>query len=380
MIVQRDFHRPGMASLAGRCPRPDFVEPAAALREGQPLVVDDVERSPLLSERTRFVYHAIEFGAYICVPMVKGEQLIWTLTVVSNTARHWTPDDVTLVQEVGERTWDAVERARSAEELRQSQRKLVEANGKLTRAVRVAEEAVEARDEFLSVAAHELKTPVTSLRGYAQTLLRRYQAGEVIDRGRLVRALQIIDQQSHKLGRLVSHLLDLSRLENGQLVLERQRADLVPLVHVVVSMARLSATRHALVVETPARAEASVDPIRIEQVLTNLVDNAIRYSPTGGRVEITLSLRGSKVVFEVRDHGIGIPLEHLPRIFDRFYRAHEGGSIAGLGIGLYVSREIVTLHGGRIEVESPPDGGSRFIVTLPLGDERADGRVRLEET
>jgi signal transduction histidine kinase len=238
-----------------------------------------------------------------------------------------------------------------------------------------AEAAVHLRDEFLSVAAHELKTPVTSLRGYAQLLLRqtngRVAAPEAEQRIR--RGLATIDRQSHRLNELISQLLDVSRIQAAKLTLEREPTDLTRLATEVVEAAQASTDLHALAVEAPAAVWALVDPLRLEQVLTNLIANAIKYSPEGGPVVCQVASHpagaGDTVRLSVRDHGTGIPPENRARIFERFYRAHAGGqlSTAGLGLGLYISREIVELHGGRIEAEFPADGGSCFVVTLPAG-------------
>ncbi len=121
--------------------------------------------------------------------------------------------------------------------------------------------------------------------------------------------------------------------------------------------------------------EVEVDPLRLEQVLTNLLDNAVKYSAEGSSIEIDVSQAGEGTLeIAVRDHGVGIPTEKRARIFERFYQAHGSGFQSGLGLGLYVSGEIVELHGGEIRAEFPPDGGSRFVVRLPIqsGAERAD--------
>ncbi len=226
------------------------------------------------------------------------------------------------------------------------------------------EEVDRLKDEFLSVAAHELRTPITSLAGFAQTLLRQQEKQGTLDPERLSRGLHVIVRQADKLAALVTQLLDVSRIEAGRLTLQRQHADLVRIVEDVAAAARLSSDHHEIVVQAPPRAEAFVDPLRIEQVITNLVDNAIQYSPSGP-VEIRLAAGEGPIEVAVRDHGIGIPSEHLPHIFERFYRADRGGHVAGLGLGLYISNQIVALHGGQIRVECPPDGGTCFSVTLP---------------
>jgi len=128
-------------------------------------------------------------------------------------------------------------------------------------------------------------------------------------------------------------------------------------------------SRHALTVQAPAALPASVDPIRLEQVFTNLLNNAIKYSPDGGAIDVEV-LRPTPAVAQVavRDHGLGIPPEQRARIFERFYQAHTQRHLSGLGLGLYLSQEIVTLHGGRVTVEFPSDGGTRFIVSLPTSE------------
>jgi signal transduction histidine kinase len=235
---------------------------------------------------------------------------------------------------------------------------------------REAREAISVRDEFLSVAAHELKTPLTSLRGYAQLLEREFERRDQPSAERVHRAARTIQMQSDKLTRLISQLLDVSRIQSGKLAIERKPTDLSQLVQDVVSAARTQLRGHTLEVETPETAEALVDPLRVEQVLTNLVDNAIKYSPEGGPISVRLSRVDGCFTVEVRDRGVGVTPEHRAHIFDRFYQGQAGGPLtgmAGMGLGLYISRQIVELHGGTIRAEFPDEGGTRFVVTLPAG-------------
>jgi signal transduction histidine kinase len=232
---------------------------------------------------------------------------------------------------------------------------------------REAREAISIRDEFLSVAAHELKTPMTSLRGYAQLLGQGISAGDVIDAKLLAKGLRVIDTQAEKLAQLTAQLLDVSRIEAGKLQLEPRQVDMADLVRGLAASAQAGTREHVVRAELPARCPVFIDPLRIEQVVTNLLSNAIKYSPHGGDIEVLLdATRTDNIRLQVRDHGIGIPPERRGRLFDRFYQAHGEGYRSGMGLGLYISRQIVELHGGELRAEFPPDGGSRLVVYLPV--------------
>lgn len=232
-----------------------------------------------------------------------------------------------------------------------------------------AEAAIRARDEMLSVAAHELRTPVTSLRGYAQLLLRQLRNEGVLQRDMVRRALEIIDQSSARLVDLVGQLLDLSRIRAGRLVLQPQEVELTSLVRRVVAATQLRAGEHRFVVNAPANLLACVDPLRLEQVLASLLDNAVKFSPTGAPIRVRLSANEGLVRLSVRDYGPGISRKQRAHIFDRFYQGHAGDTLArgpGMGLGLYISREIVELHSGQIGVQLARGGGTRFSVSFPL--------------
>jgi PAS domain S-box-containing protein len=230
-----------------------------------------------------------------------------------------------------------------------------------------AEAMVRARDEFLTVAAHELKTPLTSVLGSVQLAHHQVARGRR-DPERLQRHLGLAERQATKLGRLINTLLDVSRIQAGRLQIEPQRVDLVPLVAGVVEAACAQSAEHSVSVSAPPSLFAVVDPLRLEQVVTNLVDNAIKYSPDGGLVEVELSQPDAETVcLAVRDQGVGIPASQRERVFEQFYRAHGESYLSGMGVGLFVSRQIVELHGGSIAAEPAPDGGTRFVVKLPVG-------------
>lgn len=241
-----------------------------------------------------------------------------------------------------------------------------------------AQKAIRTRDDFLSIAAHELKTPVTSLRGYTQLLQRQFRKEATLDPAQvsLQRKLDIIELQSQKMSKLIGRLLDISRLEASKLTLERQATNLVGLVEQALSNLQTGASLHTLNLDVklaPAESRsitAMVDPLRIEQVVVNLLDNAVKFSPEGGeiRVEIGLSVidASTMVRVSVTDQGVGIPVEQRDHIFDRFYQAHSEGHLGGMGLGLYISHQIVELHGGQLVAEFPDGGGTCFVFTLPV--------------
>jgi signal transduction histidine kinase len=241
---------------------------------------------------------------------------------------------------------------------------LMEANELLRQEIAERRRAEEARDEFLSVAAHELKTPLTSLKGFVQVLLRQAERGKAADPGRLTRSLRTIDEQSQKLARLVTQLLDVSRIDAGRLGLETRRTELVRLVKDAV--ARTRSARRALSLRVPASLTAWADPLRLEQVLTNLLENAIKFSPEGSPVEVRVWREGRQARVAVSDRGAGVPPDQRGRLFQRFFQAKGSERMGGMGLGLYISRQIVELHGGRLTAEFPRAGGTRMVVALPL--------------
>jgi PAS domain S-box-containing protein len=234
------------------------------------------------------------------------------------------------------------------------------------RLYRSAREAVQDRDAFLVVAAHELKTPVASLHGYSQLLRRSTSAGQLPPVYRLDKALDVLERESAKLGRLITNLLDLARIEAGRLSLDIGRADLVALAANVVERARLIGPHANIELEAPRQVVLNCDALRLEQVITNLVDNAVKYSPADASIRVTIAeLDSGQVTLTVRDTGAGISADKRDHIFDRFYRAHADEHASGMGLGLWISRQIVELHDGSIRAEFPPDGGTRMIVALP---------------
>ncbi|MBV9171589.1 MAG: GAF domain-containing protein [Chloroflexi bacterium] len=329
---------------------PDRV--ARVIRTGEPLLFRSLpeEGTPAWVREARRVApdRPIHFTSGLMVPLYTRAGLAGVITCLAlRQRRPYDARDLSLAQDLARRCSMAIENADLYREAR---------------------EAISIRDEFLSVAAHELKTPMTSLRGYAQLLEREFQRSESPNPVRAARAALTIQVQADKLARLVGQLLDVSRIQSGMLAIQREQTDVTELVRGAVDAARNQLREHTILFDAPGGLVLEIDPLRIEQVVTNLLDNAIKYSPEGGQIEVSVSADDGFVDLSVRDHGVGVPIEHRGHIFDRFYQAHAGGpltSMAGMGLGLYISRQIVELHGGSITAEYPDDGGTRLNVKLP---------------
>ena len=227
-------------------------------------------------------------------------------------------------------------------------------------------EASEAKDKFLAVLSHELRTPLTAILGYA-ALVRKGKMGEAA----VSQALEVIERNAKLQTQLVEDLLDVSRIISGSLRLQIRPLALGPVIEVAVANARPGAETKRVrldLVLHPSAATISGDPVRIQQIVSNLLVNALKFTPSGGKVEVRLERRGPEVQIVVHDTGGGIRREFLPYVFDRFRQqdATEARSHGGLGLGLAIVRHLVELHNGSIEAESPGEGqGATFTVTLP---------------
>jgi PAS domain S-box-containing protein len=228
----------------------------------------------------------------------------------------------------------------------------------MAREVRARAE-VSARDAFLSVAAHELKTPMTTARAAVQMLLRASRGRSDLDPTR-TRYLELVNEQVDKLGKLVSRLLDVEQIQNGRLALLKERTDVAALSRKLVD--QLGHVDQAISVTGPSSLFADVDPLRFEQVVTNLLTNAIKFG-LGKPISVGIEPYGSGLRLTVRDGGSGIPAHLRAHVFDRFFQANPDRS--GMGLGLFITKEIVASHGGSIVYESPEAGGTLFTVTLP---------------
>ena len=228
-----------------------------------------------------------------------------------------------------------------------------------------AEAALRVRDEFLSTASHELRTPIAVLGVQAQTTLRRWQRTGQLEPDAAVKALRTIGRQADKLARLVNLLLDVSRLDTGKLSVQPELTDVPPLIEDVVALAQALSDQHPMSVTAPEHLECRVDPLRLEQVLMNLLDNAIKYAPDGAHIAVSVRRDSDqRIELAVRDFGPGVEPDKRDQIFERFYQASDQHGRSGLGLGLYLSRSIIELHGGELNADFPRDGGTRFVIHL----------------
>jgi signal transduction histidine kinase len=288
----------------------------------------------------------------LVVPLRVRDQSLGLVTCVYGRGqRRYGPDDLALAQDLALRAALALDNAR------------LYAAERTARAD--AEAAVRVREEFLAVAAHELKTPITSLRGFAELGVRAFEGTGTIDPSFARRTMETIDRQSARLSALVANLLEVARGTAQRDAIAAGPINLVDLVRSVIEVVRVRADQHPMTLTAPEPVEIVADQLRIEQVVTNLVDNAVKYSPPGSMIDITVRAEGETAEVVVRDYGMGIPREHRHRIFDRFFQAHVGEQSSGMGLGLYISQEIVRRHGGTLRAELPEDGGTRMIMTLP---------------
>ncbi len=230
--------------------------------------------------------------------------------------------------------------------------------GVIARDVSARKRLERAQEDFLAMASHDLKSPVTVLRGRAQLMRRRKRYDEA--------TVDAILEQARRIERLVTDLQAVVQLEAGTTALRRMPTDLGRLAHDAIDRIRPQARSHRLRLVVPDKPIVGQwDPDRLGQVLDNLLGNAVKYSARGEEVTVQVEASDGETCLQVRDRGAGIPPEVLPRLFERFYRADHTGGSSGLGLGLYISRMLVEAHGGRIWAESTPGEGSTFTVVLP---------------
>jgi PAS domain S-box-containing protein len=310
-------------------------------------VTEEVLRATARDEEHLRLLRSLRLVSLMCVPLSTRGKTLGAITLASSeSGRRFGPEDLAFAQDLAGRASVAIENSRLYREAR---------------------EAVRARDEFLSIASHELKTPLTTLQLQIQGLARKLKSSveEPALQG-LAARVATSERQVERLTALINNLLDISRITAGRLDLDLEPVDLAAVAREAAARFREDLARAGCVLELRAEGECvgQWDRLRLEQVVTNLLSNATKYG-AGRPIEIEVDGGEATARFSIRDHGIGIPAEHQARIFERFERAVSDRHYGGLGLGLWIVRQIVDAFGGTIRVESRAGAGSTFTVLLP---------------
>ncbi len=331
--------------------RPHMDKPSGVtnvLQTGKSLfmavVTDDMLVQSAKTKEELALLRKINFKSVMLTPLIVEGKAIGVLTfVTAETARTFTQADLTIAEEVASRAALAIHNARLFSDI---------------------QAAVAIRDEFISVASHELKTPVTSLKMYTQIVHRQLE-----NRGEdtLVVPISKMNNQIDKLTLLINDLLNISKIQLGKLEFTEESFDLCVVLKDTIDSIQSSTSTHKITLIGTFKKEVWGDKDRVSQVITNLLTNAIKYSPDAHKVKVLVSEETDQAKVSVQDFGIGIDKEQQQKIFNRFYRVSglEEKTFPGLGIGLYISNEIIKRHGGTLTVKSIKGKGSQFIFTLP---------------
>jgi signal transduction histidine kinase len=346
--VLYEWDAPGIPAV-GRGARSIPVAKYAA-RLGRTIVVRDVREDPRFAEPETATLTQRGVIAVAATPIRVGGQLVGALAFSQiDRARDWTADDVRLIESVAQELRVAIGAAEAFERQRAAVAELERLN--------------RAKSDFVSIVSHEFRTPLTGIQGFSEMMqsedltleeMREY-AGD-------------INKDAHRLNRMITEMLDLDKMESGRMQLNREPVDLNAIVTESVDRLRPNAPRHPLSLRLdPLIGELNGDRDKLTQVMTNLLNNAVKYSPNGGDIVVSTRVEGSTAHVVVRDHGMGIPKEALDAIFERYGRVESPATrhIQGTGLGLPIVRQIVQLHGGTVWAESTVGEGSVFHVTLP---------------
>lgn len=288
------------------------------------------------------ILHEIGMTSVMIVPLLIEKKAIGAISFVA-TNRHFNDADLAIAEELAHRASLAIENARLYNN---------------------AQEAIALRDDFISVASHELKTPITSVKIFTQ-VLQKHATLNADEKASL--SLGKMDKQIDKLTELIYNMLNIAKIQTGQMEFAEKEFDFDAMVHEVVDVLQHMTSKHQIIVLGKTNKKLKGDEDRIGQVFSNLISNAIKYSPHADKVVITLTSKKNHIGVSIQDFGIGMDKQHLNKIFNRFYRVsgNTDKTFPGLGIGLYISKEIIARHNGKLWAESVPGKGSTFYITLP---------------
>ena len=366
-IVHRDY-TDGVASVAGEHRISEYSSiTTSEMQRGDTVVNDDSKTDPRTSSDFDRVYEPNRERAYVAVPLMRDGRWVASLWASDDRPRQWTKEELSLLQTVAERTWTAIEKLRAEAERERLLTSVQEARD-------AAERANQLKDEFLATLSHELRNPLNVILGYSELLLRMQ---EIEQSPRLAQMGEALRRNAQSQSQLINDLLDLSRLQRGKISLSQETVSLPAIIDNAVETVRGDAAAKGIDIRVNVDDQLLLvegDRLRLQQIAWNLLNNAVKFTPAGGTIEIALSNENEKAVFAVTDTGQGIDPNFLPHVFEMFRQADGSNRRrhGGLGIGLALVHQLVQLHGGNISAESDgPNKGARFTVRLPLLRETA---------
>ncbi|HJS24433.1 MAG TPA: ATP-binding protein [Pyrinomonadaceae bacterium] len=361
-IVHKDYCD-GAESVAGEHRISEYSTITSREMElGNTVINCDSKTDPRTAGDYHRTYEANGERAYVAFPLLREGRWVASLWASGDEPRQWTREEVSLLQTVAERTWTAIEKLRAEaerERLLQSEQEARDA----------AERANQLKDEFLATLSHELRNPLNVILGYSELLLRM---PDIQQSPRLVQMGDALRRNAQSQSQLINDLLDLSRLERGKVSLNHETVSLAAIIDSAVETVRADAAAKGIDIRSHAGDQLLLvegDRLRLQQIAWNLLNNAVKFTPPGGRIEISLGSDSEGAVLVVADTGQGIDPSFLPHVFEMFRQADGSNRRrhGGLGIGLALVRQLVQLHGGMISAESDgPNKGARFTVRLPM--------------
>lgn len=353
LVAHKDPSKKAIMEILQKEYPPDLKAPGGVgkvLRTGKPeFRTAPTERIALKTARNNpqmlALLKKIGLESFMIVPLKSRGIVRGAITFVSSNPNvRYTKSDLAMAEELAHRAAIAIDNAKLYEE---------------------AQEAIRLRDEFMSIASHELKTPVTSIKIFAQILLDMFKDKKD---AKPYKYLQKINDQINKQTKLISDLLDISRLRVGKFEFTDEYFSLTDLIEEIGDNIQASSPQHKIIISSSLKEKIKADRDRIGQVIINLLTNAIKYSPEANKIVVSIKKKSKQAIVSITDFGIGISRQSQSRIFERFYQADTSSTktFPGLGIGLYISSEIIKRHGGRLTVKSIKGKGSTFSFSLPL--------------
>ncbi|HEU4874276.1 MAG TPA: ATP-binding protein [Pyrinomonadaceae bacterium] len=361
-IIHNDYCD-GAESVAGEHRISEYSSiTSREMEHGNTVINCDSKTDPRTAADYHRAYEANGERAYVAVPLMREGRWVASLWASDDQPRQWTREEVSLLQTVAERTWTAIEKLRAEAERERLLKSEQEARD-------AAERANQLKDEFLATLSHELRNPLNVILGYSELLLRM---PDVQQSPRLIQMGDALRRNAQSQSQLINDLLDLSRLQRGKISLNHETVSLAAIIDNAVETVRADAAAKGINIHSHGGDQLLLvdgDRLRLQQIAWNLLNNAVKFSPQGGRIDISLASERDSAVLVVSDTGQGIDPNFLPHVFEMFRQADGSNRRrhGGLGIGLALVRQLVQLHGGTISAESDgPNKGARFTVRLPL--------------